>query len=45
MFKNIKNKLKIFQVFKQTCISQNIREHISKTIIKKLFCITITTQT
>ena len=45
MFKNFKNKLKIFQVFKQTSISQNIREYISKTIIKKLFFITITTQT
>ena len=32
-FKNIKNRLKIFYVLKQTFVLQNIREQFSKTVL------------
>ena len=34
IFKNIKNRLKTFQVPKQTFLLQNIKEHFLKTVIK-----------
>ena len=36
IFKNIKNKLKTFQVFKQTIILQNIIKLFSKTIFQNI---------
>ena len=34
IFKNIKNRLKTFQVLKQTFLLQNIKEQFLKTVIK-----------